>query len=74
MRPLGMEGTKKVSDLLTDEKVPRRYRPLTPVVRDRSGVVWVAGVRMSEAHKVDEATKRTIGLEWTGPGAEEESR
>jgi tRNA(Ile)-lysidine synthase len=74
MRPLGMEGTKKVSDLLADEKVPRRRRPLTPVVRDRSGVVWVAGVRMSEAHKVDETTERAIGLEWTGPGAEEEYR
>ena len=41
-------GTKKLSDLLVDEKVPKRHRALTPVVRDGTGVVWLAGVRMSE--------------------------
>ena len=29
MRPLGMEGTRKLSDLLTDAKVPRRDRAAT---------------------------------------------
>jgi tRNA(Ile)-lysidine synthase len=74
MQPLGMEGTKKLSDLLVDEKVPRRLRTLTPVVRDATGVVWLAGVRMSETHKVDDATKRAIEIRWVPAGAEEGSR
>ena len=64
MWPLGMEGTKKLSDLLIDEKVPKRQRALTPVVRDAAGVVWLAGVRMSEAHKVDENTEQGVRLIW----------
>jgi tRNA(Ile)-lysidine synthase len=67
MRPLGMEGTKKLSDVLTDAKVPRRRRPLVPVVRDGDDVVWLAGVRMSEDYRVRSDTRRAIRLVWTGP-------
>ena len=63
-RPLGMQGTKKVSDLLVDEKVPRRRRPTVPVVRDGDSIVWVAGVRMSEEYKVTPSTTRAVRLSW----------
>lgn len=66
IRPLGMSGTKKVSDLLVDEKVPRRDRSMVPVVRDGDSVVWVAGVRMAEDYKIVPGTKRAIRLTWTG--------
>jgi len=70
MRPLGMGGRKKVSDLLVDAKVPRAHRPLVPVVRDRESVVWLAGVRMSEDHKVSASTRTAVRLEWKrDPGA-----
>ncbi|MDH4139169.1 MAG: tRNA lysidine(34) synthetase TilS [Coriobacteriia bacterium] len=64
MRPLGMDGTKKVSDLLVDAKVPRRARGVTPVVRDGEHVVWVAGVRMSEDYKVTSETTTAVRLTW----------
>jgi tRNA(Ile)-lysidine synthase len=64
MQPLGMEGTKKLSDLLIDEKVPCRVRGCVPVVRDASHVVWLGGVRMSETHKLDEGTSRAVRLTW----------
>lgn len=64
MQPLGMEGTKKVSDLLVDAKVPKRRRGLVPVVREGDSIVWVAGVRMSEAYKVTESTSRAVRLTW----------
>ncbi|MDY0087077.1 MAG: tRNA lysidine(34) synthetase TilS [Coriobacteriia bacterium] len=68
MRPLGMGGSKKLSDLLTDEKVPRRVRAGVPVVRDGDSVVWVAGVRMSDEYKVQPHTTRPVRLTWrTGP-------
>ena len=65
MRPLGMEGTKKLSDLLIDAKVPKRQRELTPVLRDGERIVWLAGVRMAEECKVDDRTVTAFRLTWT---------
>ena len=50
--PLGMTGTKLLSDYLTDRKVPRFERNM-PVLCDGNGVVWVAG------HTVDERMRVT---------------
>lgn len=65
MRPLGMEGTRKLSEMLVDAKVPRRNRALVPVVRDGERVVWLAGVRMSEEYRVGPTTISAVRLEWT---------
>lgn len=67
IRPFGMEGTKKVGDLLTDAKVPRRLRRLVPIVRDGDRVVWVAGVRLSEESRVGPQTTRIAELVWGRP-------
>jgi tRNA(Ile)-lysidine synthase len=64
MRPLGMDGTKKLADLLADAKVPRRQRHGIPVVRDGERVVWLAGVRMSDEYKVRPHTTRAVRLTW----------
>jgi tRNA(Ile)-lysidine synthase len=69
IRPFGMEGTKKVGDLLTDAKVPRRLRGLTPIVRDGDRVVWVAGVRLADDVRVTPATVRVAELVWRRPEA-----
>jgi len=65
MCPLGMTGTRKLSDLLIDAKVPRRLRCSTPVLRDGERIVWLAGVRMSEEYRVDCASTRAVRLTWT---------
>lgn len=72
MRPLGMQGTRKLQDVLTDAKVPRRLRSLVPVVRDGELIVWVAGVRMSDEYAVGPGTVRAVRLEWTGPATMED--
>ncbi len=64
MRPLGMEGSRKLSDLLVDAKVPRRDRAATPVVRDGDRIVWLAGVRMSEEYRIGADTARAVRLTW----------
>jgi tRNA(Ile)-lysidine synthase len=64
IRPLGMEGTRKVSDVLTDAKVPRRQRPMVPVVRDGDRVVWVAGLRLADEVKVTPHTLSAFRLSW----------
>jgi len=64
MRPLGMAGSRKLSDLLIDVKVPQRFRGVTPVVRDGERIVWLAGVRMSDEYRVTERTQRAVRLTW----------
>ncbi len=64
MRPLGMTGSRKLSDMLAEAKVSRRLRGLVPVVRDGERVVWVAGVRMSDEYRVTERTARAVRLTW----------
>jgi tRNA(Ile)-lysidine synthase len=64
MQPLGMSGSRKLSDLLTDDKVPRRLRKTVPVIRDGERIVWLAGVRMSEEYRVGPDTTRAIRLTW----------
>lgn len=67
MQPFGLGGhAKKLSDLFVDCKVPRRKRPLVPVVctDDRPGaeVVWLAGVRLDERFRVTPHTARRVQL------------
>jgi tRNA(Ile)-lysidine synthase len=64
IRPLGMDGSRKLSDLLVDAKVARRQRPAVPVVRDGDQVVWLAGVRMSQDYRVTPQTVRAVRLTW----------
>ena len=68
MRPLGMQGSRKLSDLLVDAKVPRRARVGVPVVRDGERIVWLAGVRMSETCRVGPQTRRPVRLTWEPGG------
>lgn len=64
MRPFGMDGSRKLSDILVDAKVPARRRPLVPIVRDGERIVWVAGVKSSEDYRVGPDTQRTVRLVW----------
>ena len=62
LRPLGLGGTKKVKDLLIDEKVPMRERPRVPVVESAGGILWVAPYRVDEGAKVTASTERVLRL------------
>ncbi len=61
-RPLGSPGSKKVADLLSSEKVPRQERPRIPIVCDREGIIWVAGLRIADRVKVTPKTRRLLEL------------
>lgn len=62
LRPLGMEGTKSLQDLFTDEKVPRSLRTRLPVVESDGAVAWVAGVAVSDDFKVTQKTGRAVRI------------
>lgn len=65
IRPFGMEGSRKLSDILIDAKIAHRRRNSIPVVRDGERIVWLAGLRMSEEYRVTPSTQRAIKLKWT---------
>jgi tRNA(Ile)-lysidine synthase len=45
--PMGMQGSRKVQDILTDLKVPRHQRAGTVVVECRNELVWLPGYGIS---------------------------
>lgn len=65
IRPLGMRGHKKLSDLLTEARIPSHARAGIPVVCAGNRIVWVPGVRLSETVRVTEATRSAWKLTFT---------
>lgn len=61
--PLGMKGTKKIGDYLTDRKVAGVYRDEIPVVCDQKGIVWLVGFEIADRVKIDTSTNRVIRIE-----------
>jgi tRNA(Ile)-lysidine synthase len=62
-RPLGLGGSKKVGDYLTDRKVAPVYRDEIPLVCDRAGIVWVVGYEIDERVKIDSKTREVLVVE-----------
>jgi tRNA(Ile)-lysidine synthase len=61
MRPRGGRGSRKLSDLFIDAKVPRPRRAATPVLAAADGtVLFVPGLRPAEAGRPGRQTRRWI--------------
>ena len=60
--PLGMDRPVKLKDFLISERVPFFERDQIPLVCDRKRIVWVAGVRLSDAVRVTGETQRILRL------------
>ena len=72
LRPLGLNGHKKLQDLLVDLKIPRADRDVTPlVVDDRDRIVWVAGHAIADDFRVTGQTKSVVILKLRELGATE---
>ena len=63
--PFGMQGRKKLKDLLIDAKIPRHERGRVPVLMSRDEIIWVVGYRTSEPFKVRAETKRRLCLSYS---------
>ncbi len=60
--PLGMNHRKKISDFLTDNKVPLTEKSRVTVLESNGNIVWVVGLRIDNRYKVTPATTRTVRL------------
>lgn len=61
--PLGMAGHKKLQDLFTDAKVPRRERGRIPIVADEAKIVWAVGLTISNLARVTKDTELALWIE-----------
>lgn len=55
--PLGLSGTKKVTQYLTDQKVSAIEKTKTIAICNKEDIVWVAGKQISDNYKLKKNTK-----------------
>ncbi len=60
--PLGMSGKKKISDFLTDVKVPLTLKNKTWLLISDNTIVWVVGHRIHEHFKVRKSTHNLLEI------------
>jgi len=62
--PLGLKGSKLVSDILNELKVPAVQKPFTWVLEDASGILYVQGYRIAERVKITSQTLQVLKIHW----------
>ncbi len=63
IQPFGMKGTKKLSDIFIDRKIPKRKRGRIPLVADEKSVVWIPGIMLSQRVKITDMTEKVVKAE-----------
>ena len=63
-RPLGLEGSKKVSRFFIDRKVPQVLRSRIPLVLSGGAIVWIAGMEIGQPFCLDLHSTRALELEY----------
>ena len=58
----GRSGTRKLSDLFINEKIPRRIRPQIPLLCDAQGILWVPGIGVAQRVAPFDLTRRLLYL------------
>lgn len=66
MRPAGLHGSKLISDMLTDAKVPSHIRKQVLVLESGGRIIWLCGYRLAEGAKADPGAVAQLRLEWLG--------
>jgi len=61
-RPLLMPGSRKIKDILIDEKISNSIRDLIPVLEDAEGIIWLAGYRPAHRCRVRKNTKNILEI------------
>ncbi len=61
--PLGLKGTKKLSDFLIDRKIDRPLRDELPLLLAGEEIIWVVGCEIGDRVKITQRTTRALKLE-----------
>lgn len=60
MRPVGLGGSKLISDLLTDAKVPADLKPQALVLVSAGTIVWLCGLRVGEGFQATAQSQQVL--------------
>ena len=62
MQPLGFNGTRKLSDLLSEAKLTKAARARLPIICDMVGCLWAPGICLDNRVAPDAQTRRVLQL------------
>lgn len=62
IKPIGMDGTKKISDILINKKIDNKDKNNYPIIEDSRGILWLWDYRISEDYKIDEKTEKVLRI------------
>ncbi len=68
MAPLGLDGTRALSDLFTDRHVPREQRRVIPLLECDGEIAWVPGVATGQRFAVTASTEEAVLVTARAPG------
>ncbi len=60
--PLGLKGTKKISDFLNEQKVESSGKKDHLILLNRNKIVWVIGLRIDDRFKITSSTQKILEL------------
>ncbi|MFW5760717.1 MAG: tRNA lysidine(34) synthetase TilS [Cyclobacteriaceae bacterium] len=60
--PLGMRGSKKVSDFLIDQKIPLNLKNKIYLLESKNQVAWIINYRLDERFKVTDETQSILEI------------
>ena len=64
-QPLGMKGHKKLQDIFTDKKIPKRDRSNIPIITCDETIVWIPGYSIANGWKVNGLKDSSVHLRLT---------
>ncbi len=67
LKPFGMKGTKKLSDIFSDAKIPLYTKAKIPLLTLGNEIIWVTGLRQSRLFMIKDDTESFISVRYTGP-------
>lgn len=70
LRPFGMVGTSKISDIMINAHVPQLARARWPILRSRGVPIWVAGLRVAEESRLTTTDGDAVKMRLVGPEGE----
>ena len=62
-KPFGLRGRKKISDYLTELKLPFQEKENQLVICSGNDICWVVGCRIDDRFKVSERTRKVLKIE-----------
>jgi tRNA(Ile)-lysidine synthase len=65
MEPIGINGTKKVQDIMVDALVPARARDAVPILVNAHHILWIPGLALDRRAAAVPASRHILHLIWT---------